>query len=223
MSSAFDIRASELAAYLCARLCHDLVSPVSAVGAALDVLEDPDAEDMHDDAKALVRESANQAWAKLEFSRLAFGAAGSAPGRMDTPELRRVVDAMFARAKSEIIWGESPDTLDKLGARVLLNLVLLAVEALPRGGIINVEVTPDGNSYTLKAEGRRARLTPAVAAGLEGRAPEDGFDARYIQAYYAALLTREAGGKSWGRAEGERVEIGATVDPAPGAKLAKAV
>jgi histidine phosphotransferase ChpT len=175
---------------------------------------------MHDDAKALVRESANQAWAKLEFARLTFGAAGSAPGRMDTPELRRVVDGMFARAKSEITWGATPDTLEKSAARVLMNLVLLAVEALPRGGVVEIEISPDGSTLNLKAEGRRARLTPAVAAGLEGRQPEDGFDARNIQAYYAGLLTREAGGRIWGKADGERIELGAELgDPA---RLAKA-
>ena len=76
-----ELSAEQLTALMCARLCHDLVSPVSALGAALSVLDDEDSSDMHDDAMELVRESSRQAQAKLEFARLAFGAGGSALGR----------------------------------------------------------------------------------------------------------------------------------------------
>ena len=106
-----ELTAEQLAALLCARLCHDLVSPVSALGAALSVLDDQDSADMHEDAMGLVRESARQAQAKLEFSRLAFGAGGSAPGILDTRELRRLTENMFSAFKpsfmGDTIWART--------------------------------------------------------------------------------------------------------------------
>lgn len=189
-----EMEASALSSLVCARLCHDLVGPVSAIGAALDVLEDKDSEDMHGDALALLREGANSAWARLEFTRLAFGAGGSAPGKIDAGELERVSSAMFEKAKAEIIWAGGGEMLEKASARVLLNLVLLAVEALPRGGAITIEILPDGSEQRLVCEGPRARLSPAAAAALEGVAAEGAFDARSIQPYFAGLLARQAGG-----------------------------
>ena len=76
-TSIMKLTASDLAALLCARICHDLVSPIGALGAALEVFDDDDNLDMRDDAIDLIRLSARQASAKLQFLRLAFGAGGS--------------------------------------------------------------------------------------------------------------------------------------------------
>lgn len=207
MSNPIDIEASALASLLCARLCHDLVGPVSAIGAALDVLEDDDADDMHEDAMDLVRESANAAWARLEFTRLAFGSGGSAPGRLDVDGLKRVVEAMFAKAKADIIWTGGGQTVEKSAARVLLNLILLAVEALPRGGEITIDVAQDGSEMRLTCEGARARLSPIAVEALVGGEPEDGYDARTIQPYFAGLLARRAGGQAHALLSEGRVEL----------------
>jgi histidine phosphotransferase ChpT len=212
-SEIVEMEASMLSSLVCARLCHDLVGPVSAIGAALDVLEDEDAADMRDDAMSLLRESANSAWARLEFTRLAFGAGGSAPGRIDAVELERVVTAMFEKSKSDIVWAGGGETLEKSSARVLLNLVLLAVEALPRGGAITIEILPDGSEHRIVCEGARARLSPAAAAALEGIEVEGGYDARSIQPYFAGLLARQAGGSVRSVATEGRVEIYATIPP----------
>lgn len=203
------VSAADLAALLAARLCHDLVSPISAVGNAISVLEDPDAEDMHADAMELVKGSARQAWAKLEFSRLAFGAGGSAPGSLEAHEVRRVADDMFAASKSSLEWRLNVSSFEKSVARTLLNLILLGVEALPRGGVVTIEAAADGERLRVMCEGKRARLAPGVADALEGRAPENGYDARSIQPYYAGLLAREAGGRASARLDGERVEFAA--------------
>jgi histidine phosphotransferase ChpT len=210
-----EMEASALSSLVCARLCHDLVGPVSAIGAALDVLEDKDSEDMHADALALLRESANSAWARLEFTRLAFGAGGSAPGKIDAGELERVCTAMFEKAKAEIVWAGGGEMLEKVSARVLLNLILLGVEALPRGGTLTVEILPDGTEHRLVCEGPRARVSPAAVAALEGVAVEGGFDARSIQPYFAGLLARQAGGSVRAVVQEGRVEIYAEV-PAAG-------
>lgn len=209
-----EMEASALASLVCARLCHDLVGPVSAIGAALDVLEDDDAEDMREDAMGLLRESANAAWARLEFTRLAFGAGGSAPGKLDAGELERVCSAMFEKAKCDIVWAGGGETLEKVSARVLLNLILLAVEALPRGGTVTIEILPDGSEHRLVCEGSRARLSPAAVSALSGVPLDGGFDARSIQPYFAGLLARQAGGSVKAMVEDGRVEIYALVPAA---------
>ncbi len=207
MSNPYEMSAAELSALLCARLCHDLVSPVSAIGNALSVLDDPSAHDMHSDAMDLVRGSASQAWAKLEFARLAFGAGGSAPGQLDTRELQRVSDVMYGGGKHELVWKIGPAGLEKTVAKLLLNLVTLGVEALPRGGVVTIEVSAPGDRVRVVSEGRRARLSDAARAALEGTSPEDGFDARSIQPYYAGMLARETGGRASAQVDEERVEV----------------
>jgi len=205
--------ADQLAALLCARLCHDLVSPVSALSAALSVLDDESSADMHEDAMELVRDSSRQAQAKLEFARLAFGAGGSAPATLDTRELRRLTEAMFAPAKPEIVWKVEAAGLEKAAARLLLNMCVLAVESVPRGGKVAVEATETGGGARIRivAEGPRARLNADTVAALEGQAPEAGYDGRSIQPYFAGLIARNSGGRVSAHADEERVEFVALI------------
>ena len=209
-----EMAADQLAGLLCARLCHDLVSPVSALSAALSVLDDSSASDMHEDAMDLVRESARQSQAKLEFSGIAFGAAGSAPGILDTRELQRLVEGMFSASKPDIVWKVEAAGLEKSAARLLLNLSMLAVDSVPRGGTVTIEATESGGSSRLRlvSEGRRARLEEAVIRALDGLKPENGFDGRSIQPYYAGLIARSAGGRVSAHADEERIEIVALVE-----------
>lgn len=215
--------ATELAALLCARLCHDLVSPVSALGAALSVLDDENAADMRDDAIELIRTGANQAHAKLDYVRLAFGAGGSRPGSIDTGELKRLSDAMFASAKPDLVWKVQAASLGKPAARVLLNLIWLAVDNVPRGGTVTVEATASeaGDSrIRIVAAGPKARIDPSYIEALAGRAGEDGYDGRSIQPYYAGLVARENGGRVEARAGEERVEYIALIAPQAKAEAA---
>ena len=207
---------ADLAALLSAKLCHDLAGPVSALGAALSVLDDEDAADMRDDALNLVRSGARQAQAKLEFMRLAVGAGGSAPSRVDMGQIQSLAGAMFSEHKPELVWKTEAASLDKPAARVLLNLIWLAVDAVPRGGTVTIEASaPEGGVVRLRivSAGPRARLDPAYAAALAGEAPESGFDARSIQPFYAGLIARENGGRAEARAEDERVEFVALIAP----------
>lgn len=209
------LSAEQLAALLAARLCHDLVSPIAALGAALSVLDDDDSTDMHDDAMGLVKESAKQAQAKLEFSRLAFGAGGSAPGILDTRELQRLTEGMFATVKPDIVWKVESPGLEKAAARLLLNMAVLGVEAAPRGGTVTVEGVDAAGGARLQvvSEGRRAKLEDSVVKALAGDEPEDGFDGRSVQPYYAGVIARGAAGRITARIEGERVEFVALVAP----------
>ena len=92
-----------LSAQMCARLAHDLISPIAALGTAIEVLDDPENSDMHADALDLVKLSARQASGKLQFLRLAFGAGGSAPGVVAVEQLKTLTDGIYGDAKAELI------------------------------------------------------------------------------------------------------------------------
>lgn len=187
---------TSLSALLCARICHDLISPVGALGTAIEILDDESNVEMHEDAMSLVRTSSRQASAKLKFLRLAFGAAGSAPGVIPTSEITKLANDMFADAKPDLVWNIDSDGIDKNRARILLNLIMLAVQAAPRGGTVTISRhgQGDGANFVLVSRGPKVRLDIAVSKALAGKAPEDGFDGRSIQPLYASLLTRDIGG-----------------------------
>jgi len=203
---------TSLSALLCARICHDLISPVGALGTAIEILDDPNNEDMHGDAMALVRTSSRQASAKLKFLRLALGAGGSAPGIIPTAEMKNLSNDMFADSKPDLVWQIDSDGIDKNRARIVMNLIMLAVQAAPRGGTVTVTRKSDGESanFTLVSEGLKVRLDPNIAKAMAGKAPEDGFDGRSIQPLYANLLARDIGGSVAASATEEAVTFSAS-------------
>ncbi len=194
---------TSLSALLCARICHDLISPIGALGTAVEILDDGDNVEMHDDALQLVRTASRQASAKLKFLRLAFGAAGFAPGVIAASEVKTLAGDMFADSKPDIVWDLDSDGLDKNHARILLNLIMLAIQAAPRGGTVTIsgKSQETGTEFTLVSDGPKARLDTAVATALSGKAPEDGFDGRSIQPLFASLLARDIRGSVGASAE----------------------
>ncbi len=207
---------SSLAALLSARICHDLISPIGALGTAIEVLDDETNTEMHDDAMGLVRLSSKQAGAKLRFLRLAFGAGGSAPGIIGVDELKTLISDMYEGGKANISWNESVEGIEKNTARLLLNLTMLAVQAVPRGGEINIAATEAGGTTTvhLAATGPKSRLDVNVEKTLAGKAPEDGFDGRTIQPFYAGMIARELKGSVTAMVDGETVNFTAHI-PTP--------
>ena len=203
MSTAPKLTPSGLAALLCARICHDLVSPVGALGTAIEILGDEDNVDMHEDAMTLVKNSSRQAAAKLKFLRLAFGAGGSAPGIIAVEEIRSLIGDMYKDAKPDIVYDFHDDGIDKARARILLNMTMLGVQAVPRGGEVRIATTDD--TLTITSTGPRARLDDTVDQALKGRSPEHGFDGRSIQPFYTNMMTREADGQLTASAEDETV------------------
>lgn len=197
MSETKKLTPASLAALLCARICHDLVSPVGALGAAIEVFDDDDNIDMREDAMDLVRSSSRQAAAKLQFLRLAFGAGGSAPGMISSHELQSLTNGVYDEAKAEIIWKVTPAGIEKSAARLLLNLIMLAVQAVPRGGSVTVNATDQGGMTRLHliSEGPKARLADSVAKALAGKAPDEGWDGRTVQPFYAGMIAREHKGR----------------------------
>lgn len=208
--------ASELAALLASRVCHDIAGSAQAMRAALGVLDDPGAADMREDAIALLRSGAIQVGAKLEYARVCFGAAGTRGGEMSLGEMQTLSAAMFADARPDLVWKPAEGVIDKTAARILLNLIWLAVDALPRGGTVTVEAhaSPGGGArLRVVSTGPRLRLDPSYILALRGERPEDGFDGRSVQPYYAGLMARESGGRAEAGVSEERVEFTALTGP----------
>ena len=208
--------AAELAALLSSRVCHDIAGPTSAMGAALSVLDDESALDMRDDAIALLRTGAKQIRAKLECARVCFGAAGSRGGEVSLSEIKSLAEPMFEDSRPDLVWPSDGGAISKTAARVLLNLIWIGVDSLPRGGdvIIEASASSDGGArLRVAAKGMRLRLDEAYQKAIRGERPEDGYDGRSVQPYYAGLIARESGGRAEARLDGDRVELAALIGP----------
>lgn len=187
---------AELAALMCARLCHDFISPASAITSGIDLLEDPSAQDMHDDALGLVTQSSRKLVDQLAFARVAFGASAAAES-FDSRDLETLAKGVFAHVRPDLDWSVTPPSLNKAAARTILNLAQIAAGALPMGGTAKVKVTEaDGRiDMVIEAEGR-ARLRPEVLAGLRGDPlPAGALGGQWVQAYYLYLVLTAAGGE----------------------------
>ncbi len=190
------VSAADLASQLSARLCHDFVSPASAIVSGLDLLEDPTAADMRDDAMNLITASARKLVALLSFSRVAFGSSMSAES-FDTRELEKLAQGVYEHVRPNLVWRVTPTVLPKAPARALLNLAQIAATALPTGGDATLSATIQGEEVVIlaEAEGARARLRPEVISGLRGERLEGGLGGHWVQAYFLHQLVRSAGGK----------------------------
>ena len=213
VTEASAVRPAELAAHLAARLCHDLMSPASAVTSGLDLLEDPSAQDMREDAMGLITSSTRKLVDLLMFCRVAFGASASAE-TFDSRELEKLAQGVFAHMRADLDWMVEAPAVNKPTARALLNLAQMAGGALPTGGTARVRAVQEGASVALAAEatGPRARLRPEVLAGLQGEPLGDGLlHGHWVQAYYVHLFVGDAGGRVFADVAEEKVTFAATL------------
>ncbi len=201
------LSALDLAALLCSRLCHDLVSPVGAVNNGLEVLAEEKSEEMREIAQDLVSKSARQASAKLQFARIAFGAAGSAGAEIDLGDAEAVARGYFEGEKADLDWQLPRLYQAKNKVKLMLNLLVIALTAVPRGGRISIEFADAENTgFVIRAEGPMARIPPAaqvIAADGGGEAA----DAHTIQPVYTGLLAEAAGLAVSFAEDGETVTI----------------
>ncbi len=205
------IEALDLAALLCSRVCHDLISPVGAIVNGLEVLEEEKDEATRTFALDLIKKSSNTASAKLQFCRIAFGAAGSAGAQIDTGDAEKVARGFFEDDKTKIAWNLPRALLPKNRVKLLLNMLLIAGHAIPRGGQMTVDPIGAGDQlgFKVSAAGTNAKLAPATAALLAGETGPDLLDAHRIQPFYAGLLAKECGVKAAMAMEGEAVVVSA--------------
>jgi histidine phosphotransferase ChpT len=216
----FSLDALDLAALLSSRVCHDVISPVGAIVNGLEVLEEEKDAEMRGHALALIKSSANEASARLQFCRLAFGAAGSKGASIDTGDAELVTRQFLADDRTQLNWSVPRVLMSKNKVKLLLNLCLLADTTIPRGGVISVSSSGDEErvSFRIEAKGVNARVAANIPALLAGEAEEGAIDARAIQPYYAGLVAQACGLDITVTAEPELVTIEAK--PAEAAAVA---
>lgn len=192
MAELFTLTAPELAALLCSRVCHDVISPVGAINNGLELLDEGGADE---DAMNLIRISARNASARLQFARIAFGAAGSAGMQIDTGDAQSVATGLMNNEKPEFTWTGPRAYLPKNKVKLLLNLILIANGAIPRGGQLSVTLeSPETQpKFILVANGPMVRVPPKFLEMHSGHKPEEAIDAHAVQPYYTLLLARETG------------------------------
>lgn len=202
------IEALDLAALLCSRVCHDLISPVGAIVNGLEVLEEEKDEATKQFALDLIKKSAGTASAKLQFCRIAFGAAGSAGAQIDLGDAEKISRGFLEDEKTKLFWNLPRALSPKNRVKLLLNMLIIAGQAIPRGGKITVDPIGSGDSmgFKVSAAGVNAKVPPAVPPLLSGEGGE-GLDAHRIQPFYAGLLAKACGVKAVITMDGETVVI----------------
>jgi len=191
----FSLDALDLAALLSSRVCHDVISPVGAIVNGLEVLDEENDAEMRGHALALIKSSANEASSRLQFCRLAFGAAGSKGASIDTGDAELVTRQLLADERTQLNWSVPRVLMSKNKVKLLLNLCLLADGTIPRGGVISVSSTGEDEkiAFRIEAKGVNARVAAAIPGLLAGDCEEGSIDARAVQPYYTGLVARESG------------------------------
>lgn len=197
----------ELATQLVAKLCHDFISPAGAIMSGLDLLEDPSAQDMKQEALNLISTSAKKLVTLVYFARVAFGAATTSEA-FSGKELHKILADIYDTMRADLQFDIAPDTLfAKPAARALVNLGLIAGNSLPTGGTAHIETRRDDEAvyFTAISRGPRARLKPEAIEGLSGLPLSDGLQGQWIQPHWLFSVVKAAGGTLEFSAEPERL------------------
>jgi histidine phosphotransferase ChpT len=196
MSAPVALESLDLAALLCSRVCHDLISPVGAIVNGLEVMEDDKDEETKTFALDLIKKSVKTASARLQFCRLAFGAAGSAGAQIDLGDAEKVARGFLEDDKTKLAWNLPRALLAKNRVKLLLNMLVIGGQTIPRGGTLTVDAVGEGDAIGFKvtAAGTNAKVPQAVPDLLSGGGHNGGtVDAHAIQPYYTGLLARNCG------------------------------
>jgi histidine phosphotransferase ChpT len=205
----------DLAALLCSRVCHDVISPVGAIINGLEVLDEEKDEEMRGYAMDLIKKSAEQASARLQFCRLAFGAAGSAGASIDTGDAEKVARGLFGGERTQLEWNVPHLLMPKNQVKLILNLCLIAAATVPRGGIIEVTLSGSGETarISVTAKGANAKLAGHLPGLLTGTPEQQPSGPQDIQAYYAGLVATAANMILTVVADADRISIEAETLP----------
>ena len=212
------MNAIDLASLLCSRLCHDLLSPVGALNNGIELLADEQDPDMRERCLELLAESAKASADKLKFFRLAFGAGGGFGEEIDTREARAALEGLYGASKRiELGWMVGEEKLSKGAVKLLLNLGMIAGDALVRGGRLDVgaERQNGGLEIVIRAEGPRILLDPKLRETIAHGHSGGEVEARCAGAWLAYSLAAEAGGTiQLSDPADERLLIGVTLPDA---------
>ena len=204
-----DVKTAQL---LHSRLFHDLVGAASAVDTGLEFL---DGDDGGGDALALIRQSADRLNNRISFFRAAFGQGGGRQGPLGVDDARALSEGWYGDAKPDLDWPPAPSGVASEVApdavKVLLILVMIAEECLPRGGRVSVQVQylPEGVGMAVTAAGAGAKPADGVAASLSGGAAAGELSSRDVTAYFANVLAQGQGGRLEAQASADQVQLAA--------------
>lgn len=187
----------DLASMLCSRLCHDMLSPVGAMANGLELLSEERDAEMRGRIVELLEQSAKTSADKLKFFRLAFGAAGGFGDLVPIEEPRQLVEALAGNnGRITLNWHVASDALPKPAVKVLLNLALFGIEALVRGGTLDIggEVVDGATEIVVRASGPRIAFDETVGKALDGSLPEGELSSRTAPAALIRMLAEQQGG-----------------------------
>ena len=204
-----DKHSIDLAAMLCSRLCHDMLSPVGALSNGLELLALETDDEMRENVMGLLEQSARTSTSKLKFFRLAFGAAGGFGDRVDMSEPRSLIEALLVdKGNITVNWALDVANLGKPAVKVLLNFAQIAIDALVRGGTLDVGAEiRDGNcEIVVRATGPKIGFDDNIGKALDGSLDPVELSSRTAAAHMIALLAEQHnGGVQFARDEGTLV------------------
>lgn len=192
-----DSQSIDLAAMLCSRLCHDMLSPVGALNNGLELLAMEDDPEMRKNVIALLEQSASTSTNKLKFFRLAFGAAGGFGDRVDVQEPKALIEALVAdKQKIEVHWAIEAANIAKPAVKVLLNFAQIAIDALVRGGTLDIgaEVREGNCEIVVRAVGSKVAFDDNIGKALDGTLDRSDLSSRTAAAHMIHLLAEQSGG-----------------------------
>lgn len=205
----------DFASLLCSRLCHDLLSPVGAMNNGLELLADEHDPEMRQRCMDLLAESAKAAADKLKFFRLAFGAAGGFGSEVDPKEARLVIEPLVtASGRTSLEWAVPAGMMPKRAVKILLNLVLLANDALVRGGtlFVGAEARDGEQEIVIRAGGPKIVMDSSIRDALTGKLDSSMVDSRTAAAWMAHSLASQGGGMiQLAEPDAEHLVIGALI------------
>jgi histidine phosphotransferase ChpT len=209
MSGTVALDALDLAALLCSRVCHDLISPAGAIVNGLEVLEEGADAETKQFALDLIKKSARTASARLQFCRIAFGAAGSAGAQIDLGEAEKMARGFIEADKVKLTWNLPRVYLPKNRVKLLLNMLIIAITTIPRGGMLTIDAIGEGETtgFRITSSGLNARVPPAVPELLQGNSENGTIDAHAIQPFYTGLLAKACGVSVSLTPEGDNVVV----------------
>ncbi len=192
-----DNDALELASLLCSRLCHDMLSPVGALSNGLELLATERDPEMRKRCFELLEQSAKISTDKLKFFRLAFGAAGGFGEYVDVAEPKALVEALVGESRRiEIHWALEEVRMPKPAVKVLLNFAQIGIEALVRGGTLDLgaELRDGAHEIVVRATGPKIAFDEVIGRALQGELGADELSSRTAPAHLIAKLAEQGGG-----------------------------
>lgn len=174
------MKETDFATLLCSRLCHDLISPVSAVSNGIDILNDEKDADMREQVLDLIKKSALQTSAMVQFYRVAFGSGGGLSDDVELETIKKTIENFTESKKIKLNWYSDFEKLSKKEVRLLLNIVLFASESLVRGGDMDISLTSadDDTGFKVEVQGQNIILYPAAKTMFNEGNLNSGLEAR---------------------------------------------